>query len=73
MKNKFRTMTVGVFWCETVKSWSNAALVFKDQRSVDGNWKKVVIEIDGPSDISYIRDQLDEIEKDWKKRLGLTV
>lgn len=60
--------TVGVFYCTATTSWSNAALVFEDNTG-DKAPRKVTIKIDRPSDISYIRERLQNIEDGWKKEL----
>jgi hypothetical protein len=67
---KTRTMTLGVFVVDARKSWGKAALVFVDSRN--DIRRKAVIEITGPSDLNYLRERLDEIENDWKKRLGVS-
>jgi hypothetical protein len=65
---KFRTQTVGVFHAYIRKSWAASALIFEDTR--DDQAKRVVIEIDSPYDVAYIRERLNEIEAEWKRQLA---
>ncbi len=66
--SKRRTMTMGVYMARVNKGWGNAQLVLDD----NGNdqCKRLVLNIRSPSDLSYLRDQLNEIERDWKKSLA---
>lgn len=64
---KQRTMTVGVYHCEVYKSWGALTIAFVDNRGEQR--RKVVIEIERPCDIAYIRERLDEIEQFWRSEL----
>lgn len=60
--------TIGIFHCVAQTSWDRAALVLTDQ-SGDKAPRKVTIMIERPSDISYIRERLQNIEDAWRKEL----
>lgn len=68
MSVKFRTMTVGVFHARLSKGWASTTLTLED--TTGDSARRVVIEIDRPSDVQYLRMQLDEIEEYWKKQLA---
>ena len=66
---KKRKLTVKIHDTSIDKSWSNSALHVVEYGTGGVN-KEVVIKIDEPSDLSYLRDRLNEIEAYWKGRLG---
>jgi hypothetical protein len=59
---------VGVHFCEVITAWNNSTLKFIDQAG-DQAPRIVTIEIEYPSDIQYIREQLNKIESAWHKEL----
>lgn len=61
-------VTLGVFHCVAMTSWTGAALVFTDQ-SGDKAPRKVTLRIERPSDLSYIRERLQNIEDAWRKEI----
>ena len=61
-------VTVGVYYIEARTSWAKAALIIKDQTG-DTAPREVVLEIDRPGDIAYIRERLNHIETAWHKEL----
>jgi hypothetical protein len=68
--SKTRTLTVKIHDATIEKGWSNSKLSlieYGDQGSI----KKAVIKIESPSDLSYIRERLNEIEDYWKGQLGV--
>lgn len=54
--------------CKVEKSWADSSIEFR-QRDFSRGDRVAVIKIDGPSDIQYIRNQLNEIELHWKSLL----
>lgn len=68
-EKRVRKLTLSVHYCETRTSWNNSALVFIDS-SGDQASRKVVLNIERPSDISYIRERLQNIEDAWARELA---
>jgi hypothetical protein len=68
MVTKKRTMKVGIYHIQAVKSWHSAQLKFFDQTGT-GAPREVTIEFDRPADIQYLRSKLDEIVADWQEQL----
>jgi hypothetical protein len=50
--------------------WSNASVVLK-QFANGKETRRVTIEVFEPYMLEYLREQLDKIEANWKKRLGV--
>lgn len=59
---------VGVYFIEAETGWNRSALIIKDH-SGDLAPREVTLRIDQPSDISYIRERLQDIENGWRKEL----
>jgi hypothetical protein len=64
---KVRRTKIGVYHCEADTSWANTQLKFIDQTGDDR--KEVWIHIERPSDVDYIREQLNKIVDSWHKQL----
>lgn len=69
---KTRSMAIRLGSLEVSTSWANSTLTFVDYRNA-AITRKVILSIEDPGDIEYIRDRLSEIEAYWRKRLGVTV
>lgn len=50
-------------------SWASGALVFKEYENGE-LVKKLVIGINDPADVAYLREHLDKIVAGWKESLG---
>lgn len=59
---------LGVHFASVRTYWANSAIIFEDQ-SGDLAPRKVTLKIERPGDLVYIRDQLDAIERAWRKEL----
>lgn len=59
---------LAVVMCTAQTSWDDAALIFQDQTG-DLAPRKVTLRIERPSDISYIRERLQDIENAWRREL----
>lgn len=68
MKRKPRTLRVEVSDVDTVCSWGNSSITFKEYAE-DGVSKKATIMIDRPGTLEYVRDQLNKIEAGWREDL----
>lgn len=62
-------VTVGAHHITARTSWGNPALIIHDQTG-DKAPREVVIEIDRPADLTYIRERLQDIEDAWHKELN---
>lgn len=67
-KERTRRVRISFGWCEAAPRWSKSTLTF-------GVWKdntkhEAVISIEDPTDLRYIRSQLDEIERYWQKQIS---
>jgi hypothetical protein len=62
-------VTLGVFYITARTGWNSAALLISDS-SGDKAPRLVTLEVSGPSDLSYIRERLDNIEDGWRKELA---
>lgn len=67
-EKRLRHVSIRVFHCVAQTGWSSSALIFTDQ-SGDIAPRKVTLKIDSPSDISYIRERLQNIEDAWRKEI----
>lgn len=67
-EKRLRTLTLCVVSVNAQTSWRDAALIFEDQ-SGDMAPRKVILKIEHPGDIAYIRENLDNIEAAWRKAL----
>lgn len=63
-----RRTKINVYHCETNVSWANSHLKFIEMNGEER--KEVVINIRDPSDVDYIRDQLNKIVDGWHKKIG---
>ena len=66
---KKRTLSVRIDSAKTHKSWANTQLVI-DEYGDSGIAKSVTVRIGTPADLTYLRDQLDSIERYWRECLG---
>lgn len=68
--SKKQITTVQIDDVTVTTSWMNAAIRVQEFKSgIIGPAKECVIKIREPSDLSYLRDRLDEIEAHWRKEL----
>lgn len=63
-----RRTKIGVYHCETNASWANSHIKFIDFNGEER--REVIIQITAPSDVDYIRDQLNKIVEGWHKQLN---
>lgn len=66
---KTRTMKLKIENIECSTGWASSALTFIDYRGENEMPRKVILAIEDPSDVRYIRRRLDEIEAYWRKTL----
>lgn len=66
-----RTLSVKIHDVQTEKRWAQSRLTIMEYGDTSGPAKKVFIRIEDPSDLTYIRTALDEIENYWRERLGV--
>ena len=67
-KRKHRTVTMEIHNAEVSTSWGNASIAFLHYQNAELQ-TKVVLKILRPSDISFIRDQLNIIAAQWKREV----
>lgn len=67
MTMKTRRTKIGVYHCRADTSWNGSQLKFVDQTG--GTNKEVWIHIERPSDVDYIREQLNKIVEYWHQQL----
>jgi len=65
------SITIKIHDVRLEKGWSDSKLLIEQYGEGIGYWKRATILIESPSDLSYIRERLDEIEAYWKSRLGI--
>lgn len=65
---KTRRTKIGVFYSEIETSWGGSQLKLIDSRGDER--KEVWIHIERPSDVEYIKEQLDKIVAEWRKQLA---
>jgi hypothetical protein len=68
--SKKRTLTVQLDDMKVNTGWSDSEIRFQEYRSgCIGPQKECVVKLRSPSDVSYIRDRLDEVEAYWRKQI----
>jgi hypothetical protein len=67
-KKRTVKVRIGVFYATVSTGWNSAKLILSDS-SGDVAPRQVTIDIERPSDLSYIRGWLDQIEEAWQKEL----
>jgi hypothetical protein len=65
-----KTMRISVDLCDVLRGWTTSALVLR-QFAGGKEQRRVTIAVPEPCVLQDLRDQLDMIEADWKKRLGV--
>lgn len=67
MAKRKQILRVEISNITTNSSWRNASLSVQDYRRNSA----VVIELCGPSDVAYLREQLQKIEDGWRRELEI--
>lgn len=65
---KRRTLAVRVSDSKVETNWRNASVTIIEYVAYRQS-KEVTIRLSGPSDVSYIREQLDKVVADWRREL----
>lgn len=67
-KPRTRRTRIGVFHVTAQTAWSTPTITLN---APDGDSRKeVIIQIQGPSDLTYLEERFEEIRAYWRRQLG---